>query len=545
MPPLSESNLTKILVTAPNNNEGPSHASTYPPPSEGIPISPSDASSPSLDEDSDSDEASDSDSDGPSLQMMGETHMRLKNMKVKDSQGQLGLPIPTVTRARMVSDPMGRLRDGESRTASPQPVQSLPSEPVEIPWSPAMAFLAGFNSPVNVPCSLPPAIEVVTPAAPTVSAAPAEERVGAYILGPVIAHGGFSVIRKGTSPSGVVAVKIIHKSRQQTKEELAALENEILIWSSLHHEYILPLFSTYRTDDAIHLVSLYCPAGSLFDILRLHGSPGLPQDDVGTMFRQIVRGLRYLHEQILLIHGDIKLENVLVDELGACRITDFGLAQYISDEPRDHEEEEVPRLMVPPHLRGRAAHHRNSTHVPGVTTPLSLHNFPAGSLPYAAPELLLPPTTPKGQAEHRPYRPHPAQDIWALGCLLHALLFGRLPFMDTYEPRLQMKIVRGVWERERSRTRSRARGSSSRSRPRSRARSPSRDGRSPMKLPHRGAPMRRSSKSRSNDMKIGKGARKVLRGCICVEVGKRWTISQIDEVSIPPLLSGCIAPCRN
>lgn len=45
---------------------------------------------------------------------------------------------------------------------------------------------------------------------------------------------------------------------------------------------------------------------------------------------------------------------------------------------------------------------------------------------------------------------HPAQDIWAMGCLLHALLFGRLPFTDGYEPRLVEKILRGVWERSRS-----------------------------------------------------------------------------------------------
>jgi len=48
------------------------------------------------------------------------------------------------------------------------------------------------------------------------------------------------------------------------------------------------------------------------------------------MFRQVVRGLRYLHEWARLVHRDIKLENVLVDEMGLCKITDFGTAKPIS-----------------------------------------------------------------------------------------------------------------------------------------------------------------------------------------------------------------------
>ena len=67
------------------------------------------------------------------------------------------------------------------------------------------------------------------------------------------------------------------------------------------------------------------------------------------------------------------------------------------------------------------------------------HSFQPGSLPYAAPELLLPQTSGA-------LRPHPSQDIWALGVMLYTLLTGRLPYSDAFEPRLQMKILNGMFQ---------------------------------------------------------------------------------------------------
>ncbi|EGN97873.1 hypothetical protein SERLA73DRAFT_55575, partial [Serpula lacrymans var. lacrymans S7.3] len=332
--------------------------------------------------------------------------------------------------------------------------------------------------------------------------------ISGYELGPIIGYGGFSTIRRASSPSGgTVAVKIVRRSDLAKREDPSLaqkrLDHEASVWASLSHEHILPLFSTVHTSYADFFITLLCPAGSLFDILKRDGRPALPHDDAGMMFRQVVRGLRYLHEVAGYVHRDIKLENVLVDEMGVCRIGDFGMARKIGElddgetarEDGNHsanqqhsstfpQPKRQSKANLPVHLSLIRHHggprHRTSTPVgaSAVPTPTHpVHVFQTGSLPYAAPELLSPQLSPKSSCAN------PAQDMWALGILLYALLTGRLPFMDSFEPRLQMKILHGntsVYE-----------------------------------VP----------------TGVGRGAERVLQGCLERSVRGRWTIAMVDEMA--------------
>ncbi|KAF8895261.1 kinase-like domain-containing protein [Infundibulicybe gibba] len=341
--------------------------------------------------------------------------------------------------------------------------------------SPAAMFLSAFSSPPPAPACLPDDEGQV---------------VSGYTLGDIIGYGGFSIIRRGFSMSGGANSALMKKK----------LEHEAAVWASLCHEHILPLFSALHTSYADFFITLYCPAGSLFDILKRDGSPALPQDDAGMMFRQVVRGLRYMHEVAMYVHRDIKLENILVDEMGVCRIGDFGMAKKIGEiDEEDELLEETDQYQYPdagtvhratsltvpsskrharpslqahfPESRHHPVRHRNSTS--SAQPSPSAHIFQPGSLPYAAPELLLPQTS-------GPLLPHPAQDIWALGTLLYALLTGRLPFTDSFEPRLQMKILNGVYEVPKD---------------------------------------------------IGRGAERVLKGCLQRSLPGRWSIAMVDDVA--------------
>ncbi|KAI0049461.1 kinase-like protein [Auriscalpium vulgare] len=366
--------------------------------------------------------------------------------------------------------------------------------PLPGPPQPAHDGLPSSSSLPQGPLAMSPAAMFLSAFSPAASSAPLPddegERVAGYTLGPIIGYGGFSTIRKAFSPSGAtLAVKTVRRadlaSQANTGLARERLATESAVWRTLTHEHILPLFDSVHTPYADYFFMLLCPAGSLFDILSRDGRPALPHDDVGMMFRQVVRGLRYLHEQAGIVHGDMKLENVLVDESGVCRIADFGMARPIEHTPSTAKPAQPVRphrslkSQLPTHLSLLRHHggsrHRNSSPLPSsAQTRHAVYDFPPGSLPYAAPELLHPPSL------SHPHRADPVQDIWALGVMLYALLTGRLPFMDSFEPRLTMKILHGVYEAPRD---------------------------------------------------IGRGAELTLQGCLEPSVTRRWTIAAVDEVA--------------
>jgi len=383
-----------------------------------------------------------------------------------------------------------------SPRSSPIPANSTP-----VMSSPAAMFLTAF-SPIVKPIASPDS---------------EGEYVSGYRLGKIIGQGGFSIIREASSQAGgMVAVKIVRHSELRKQPNAASarrrLDHEATVWASLNHEHILPLFSAEHTAFADFYFTILCPAGSLYDILKREGRPALPHDDVGMMFRQVVRGVRYLHETAGIVHRDMKLENVLIDEMGGCRIGDFGMAKAIGEglEDSDIEEEtaeittvgvqRATSLAVPQRrmikrgistqhlsLKGHGPmRHRYST---ASNQMHGQHYCQPGSLPYAAPEIL---------SGHR-QPANPAQDIWALGVMLHVMLTGQFPFNDSFEPRLQFKILNsesstklfslvftyssfeaGVYE----------------------------------------PPAR-----------VGLGAERVLIGCLEKTVNSRWSIASVDEAS--------------
>jgi mitogen-activated protein kinase kinase kinase len=81
-------------------------------------------------------------------------------------------------------------------------------------------------------------------------------------------------------------------------------------------------------DGALNIFLEYVPGGSVAALLGNYGA--FEEALVRNFVRQILQGLNYLHERDI-IHRDIKGANILVDNKGGIKISDFGISKKVAD----------------------------------------------------------------------------------------------------------------------------------------------------------------------------------------------------------------------
>jgi hypothetical protein len=263
-----------------------------------------------------------------------------------------------------------------------------------------------------------------------------------HIIGKVIGFGGFSVVKEvATMEHGkkeVYAVKIVRKLLKDTadaeNEHLQTqFEHEVEIWRYLKHPYILPLLRVYSTEFATFCITTKISGGTLLDVVReanKQDQDGLATPHARRYVYQLASAIRYLHNDVTIVHRDIKLENCLVDMSGpnAARVggdvllCDFGMADFIISDHRD---------TVEPHSQNQ-----NQNIGPSETS-----TTVAGSLRYAAPELFGAQTPVFSTAA----------DMWAFGVVIYTVLTARLPFNEGLDAKTTEKILNNDWDLERLR----------------------------------------------------------------------------------------------
>lgn len=289
-----------------------------------------------------------------------------------------------------------------------------------------------------------------SPSSPVSLADDEGQEIGDYVLGREIGFGGFSIIREAVTISGsekiVRAVKIVRKKvagRDEHENDTlqSEFEREVEIWRSLSHPYILPLFAVYSTGYATFAITHLNTGGTLFDVVRLNRD-GLDVRLTKRYAFQLAAAIRYLHEDMHIVHRDIKLENCLIDRSavdanetgGKVLLCDFGLADYNNSEITSSARQAYQSN----HTSGGGFDSRTLTTTAHNIRPADTSTNFAGSLPYAAPELL--------QSDQGVLTT--SVDMWAYGVVLYTLVMGNLPFAHTFAPRLRLMIVGEEWDKE-------------------------------------------------------------------------------------------------
>lgn len=214
--------------------------------------------------------------------------------------------------------------------------------------------------------------------------------VGNYTLQRPIGEGTFGKVRLGLHRLTNTRVAI----KQIPKAHSASLTREIHHHRRLHHPNVMQLYEVIATEQYIWMVSELCAGGELYDYLV--ENEVLAEPEARRIFGQLCLAVAYVHSKGI-VHRDLKLENILLDERCNVKLGDFGFTR----------EFEKKRLM---------------------------DTF-CGTTGYASPEMLA---GKKYTGEE--------VDIWSLGVILYALLCGALPFDDDSESVMKDKILRGDFE---------------------------------------------------------------------------------------------------
>lgn len=191
-----------------------------------------------------------------------------------------------------------------------------------------------------------------------------------------------------------VAIKVI--PRRMNGEETSGVEmrcdqrifREVIISSVVNHPHIVRLKNFLYSPTHYFLIFEYVKGKQLYDIIISNGP--LKEKEGQRYFRQLLSAIDYIHRNSI-VHRDLKIENILIDENDNVKLIDFGLSNFYDNK--------------------------------------TLLNTFCGSLYFAAPELL------QGQRYCGP-----EIDVWSLGVVLYAILCGCVPFDDENVQGLQAKI---------------------------------------------------------------------------------------------------------
>lgn len=174
-----------------------------------------------------------------------------------------------------------------------------------------------------------------------------------------------------------VAIKVLRPEFATDPEFIERFDREAQATTSLSHPNIVSIYDVGEEDNILYIVMEYIDGPTLKEYVLNNGP--LPVEEAINIMEQLTSAIQHAHE-MGLVHRDIKPQNVLIDQSGKIKVTDFGIAVALS------------------------------------ATALTQTNSVLGSVHYLSPE------------QARGGKATKLSDIYSLGIVFYELLAGQLPF---------------------------------------------------------------------------------------------------------------------
>ncbi|KAG4999099.1 hypothetical protein AAZX31_08G026400 [Glycine max] len=201
-------------------------------------------------------------------------------------------------------------------------------------------------------------------------------------MGEPFAQGAFGKLYRGTYNGEDVAIKILERPENDpAKAQLMEqqFQQEVMMLATLKHPNIVRFIGACRKPMVWCIVTEYAKGGSVRQFLMKRQNRSVPLKLAVKQALDVARGMAYVHG-LLLIHRDLKSDNLLIFGDKSIKIADFGVARI-----------EVQTEGMTPET---------------------------GTYRWMAPEMI----------QHRPYTQK--VDVYSFGIVLWELITGMLPFQN-------------------------------------------------------------------------------------------------------------------
>lgn len=177
-----------------------------------------------------------------------------------------------------------------------------------------------------------------------------------YLRGKFLGKGGFAKVYEFTNleTKRLSAAKVIAKTSLTKSRAKQKLMSEIKIHRSLHHNNIVGFEHFFEDAENVYILLELCHNQSLNELLRRRKR--LHELEAQCYVNQICAAVKYLHSH-RVIHRDLKLGNLFLNDKMEVKIGDFGLATKLEfDGERKRTICGTPNYIAPEVLEGKQGH---------------------------------------------------------------------------------------------------------------------------------------------------------------------------------------------